>query len=248
MSAFRLLAAALCLTFCAPAMAVDHPTPSSGLVYTRIKSCRAFDTTKTAKIPANSAKSFLISGAGDYAAQGGGANGCGVPAAAQAVSVNITAINAAAAGSINAMAYAQTTSAATIRYPVSAPETEGVTVDLAQNKITLRTTNTVNAIGDVTGYWMQQIHGLMFTGSTAYIYSGTPSLVAVTYVSTGLIDVTVDRDVTYCTAIAVPYYDGYFASAQPVGGDKMRIRTSRPDNNTHLNVQTDTFVWLAINC
>ena len=157
MSAFRLVAAAAGL--CAMAVAAEAQTPPPDLVYSRITPCRVFDTTKTSKISANGSRNFLISGGGNFASQGGATAGCGVPAAAQAVSINLTAINGAAAGSVTAAPYTQTTSSMTLRYPVSAPETAGGIVDLAQNRITLKTTNTVNAIGDVTGYYAPAIRG-----------------------------------------------------------------------------------------
>ena len=252
MLAFRLVAVALGLFACLPATAAQLVPEQQELVYTRIKACRAFDTTKTQKIPAASAKSFLISGAGDYAAQGGSSAGCGVPATAQAVSINITAINGAAAGSLTAMAYAQTASTAIIRYPVTAPETVSGTVDLLQNKITLRTTNTVNAIGDITGYYMPQIHGLVFVGgggSPASVYSGSPALLSVAYVSPGIADVTIDRDITGCTVTTTSFYDRYYYSnAKTQGTNTVRIFSWYIDTQTHLPVSISNNVWLTVHC
>ena len=197
MTALRLAAAIAGLSACALSTGALAQTPPPDLLYSRVKSCRIFDTTKTAKIPANSAKSFLVSGAGDYAAQGGTAAGCGVPASAQAVSINVTAINGSAAGSVAAMAYAQTASALTLRYPVSAPETAGGVVDILQNKITLRTTNTVNAIGDVTGYYAPAMRATVaLDGALVY---GSRVVTSSRYF-TGQYIVTFDRDISTCAA------------------------------------------------
>ena len=180
--------------------AAKAQTPSTELVYARMKPCRVFDTTKTQKIPANSAKSFLISGPGDYAAQGGAANGCGVPASAQAVSINVTAINGAAAGTLSAMPYAQATSTTTVRFPVTAPETIGGVVDLLQNRITLRTTNTVNAIGDVTGYYAEQIRGRI--NSDGSLGVSTSRVVSSALYGVGYYEVVIDRPVSECVVQA----------------------------------------------
>ena len=202
MSAFRFAAAAFGLSVCvlSSGASAQTPQPSPDLVYSRVKPCRAFDTTKTQKIPAASARSFLIAGAGDYAGQGGTAAGCGVPASAQAVSLNITAINGAAAGSVSAMAYAQTVGAMTLRYAVSAPETAGGIVDLLQNKITLRTTNTVNAIGDVTGYWAPQLRALVEADGT--LGAHTPGVISAARNGVGTYLVYFDRNVGQCAAFA----------------------------------------------
>ena len=210
MSAFRLAAASFGLIACLSSAGAQElpPPPPGDLIYSRIKPCRVFDTTKTAKIPAASAKSFLVSGAGNYAAQGGAANGCGIPASAQAVSINLTAINGAAAGTLTAMPYAQTASTATVRYPVSAPETAGGIVDLLQNKLTLRTTNTVNAIGDVTGYYAPSMWA-------SFLPQGAPAatsrVVQYSRAAVGAYQIYFDRDVRNCVAHATARLNNYNA-------------------------------------
>ena len=195
MSASRLVAAVFGLLACASVSKAQAQTPPADLVYSRIKPCRLFDTTKTQKIPANGARSFLVSGAGDFARQGGSANGCGVPASAQAVSLNITAINGAAAGSLTAFPYAQTTGVATLRFPVSAPESIGGIVDLAQNRVTFKTTSTVNAIGDVTGYYAPQMWAhISFNGGTM----SQSRMLSARLFQTGIYIVRFDRDVRSC--------------------------------------------------
>lgn len=201
MSAFRLAAVAIGLIAFGFSTAADAQAIPPDLVYSRIKSCRVFDTSKTKKIPANSVKSFLISGDGDYAAQGGTAAGCGVPASAQAVSLNLTAINGAAAGSLTAAPYAQTTSVMTLRYPVSAPETAGGTVDLDRNKITLKTTNTVNAIGDVTGYYAPALWAYLYANAQIIRSS---RLVSAETVTDGVYYLTFDRPLWRCSVQASP--------------------------------------------
>ena len=214
MSAFRLAAAAFGLSACVSSGEAIAQAVSPDLIYTRVAPCRVFDTTKTKKIPANSAKSFLISGAGDYAAQGGTSSGCGVPASAQAVSINITALNGAAAGSLTASAYAKTASVATVRYAVSAPETVGGVVDLDRSKITLRTTNTVNAIGDVTGYYAPAMwasvnpEGGLVEGSR---------VVSTTRLRDGLYELYFDREIGRCMVNATATFDNLNVRAS-VGG------------------------------
>ena len=230
MPSSRLAAAAGVLIACALASSAEAQTvPPPDLVYSRIKPCRIFDTTKTAKIPANSAKSFLIAGSGNFAAQGGVSAGCGVPASAQAVSINLSAINGAAAGSLTAMPYAQTTSTTTIRYPVSAPETVGGIVDLLQNRITLRTTNTVNAMGDVTGYYAPAIVARkVMTRDAAdnfiVSFDSGPRVLSAHRMFEGEYEFKIDRDVSACFVLTPA--NGYaVGTLNSVVGDTVTLST-----------------------
>ena len=236
MTAFRFAAAIIGLSACAFATAAEAQAPAPDLVYSRVKPCRVFDTTKTAKIPANSAKSFLISGAGAYAAQGGTAAGCGVPASAQAVTLNLTAINGSAAGSVGAMAYAQTTASVTLRYPVAAPETVGGVVDLLQNKITLRTTNTINAIGDVTGYYAPQMRAYVRPDGSLISSS---RVVSVTRSEVGIYDIEFDRDVSTCSAVSSVDFGSKVAATYifvPDSGENRTVKTYIFDSKTGASV------------
>lgn len=224
----------------AQAPAPAGATPPPDLIYSRLKPCRVFDTTKTSRILANGVRSFLVSGSGNFAAQGGTAAGCGVPAAAQAVSLNLTAINGAAAGSLTASAYAQTTSAAVLRYPVSAPATAIGLVDLIASKITLRTTNTVNAIGDVTGYWTPPLWAALNPDGTtrAGPRVGSSSRHPV---SSSLYFVRFDREISGCAVVASTHfiYDvgatvGNYPSSEVTVTVQYRDGVSEAQINVHV--------------
>ena len=109
--------------------------------------------------------------------------------------------------------------------------------------LTLRAwTGKTQVVVDVTGYYQPPIEGLIYTGSTAtptsdgYVYSGSPRLLSVTWVALGIADVTVDRDVTYCTPVANAYYgDFYYANAKAFNGNQVRVYSwsHRPHDPRH---------------
>ena len=108
---------------------------------------------------------------------------------------------------------------------------------------------------DVTGYYIPPIEGLIYTGSTAtptsdgYVYSGTPRLLSVTWLSLGIADVTIDRDVTYCTPIANAYYgDFYYANAKAFNGNKIRVYSWSIDPTTHATAFVNNYVYLTVLC
>ncbi len=235
----------------ADAVGVDHPIPTPEAYYVPITPCRVFDTSVVGgKMAANTTRNFKVIGSSSLVTQGGPKAGCGVPASATAVALNLTATGTAAAGYFQAFPY-QTARpiTKTLYYPANNTALAAAIIAVNKDYITLFTSQATHAIGEVTGYYVQQIGGLIYTGETTYIYSGNSRLVSVHYISTGLVDVTFDRDVTYCTMVASPYYaSGYFVSVQPVGSAVARVRTMILDSNTNLAVETNTFVWLAVHC
>ena len=226
-SSVRLAVAGFGLLAAFLATEAQAQTPPPDLIYTRVKPCRVFDTTRTKRIPATSAKSFLISGPGDYAAQGGTPAGCGVPAAAAAVSLNLTAINAVATGSFTAQAYAQTSATTVLRYPATSPTTVGAIVDLLQNKITLRTTNTVNAIGDVTGYYAPALYAYVYAeaGFAPSIGRG-PRATFVQNNGTGVYLVFFDRVIGNCVATASVRLTSGYASTSIGDADQSYVQVN----------------------
>jgi hypothetical protein len=74
---------------------------SDDLVYTPVTPCRLADTRGAGgQFGANSARDFKVWASGGFAAQGGSATNCGVPANPAAVAVNITAVTPAGAGNL----------------------------------------------------------------------------------------------------------------------------------------------------
>ncbi|MBK8598900.1 MAG: hypothetical protein IPP07_09185 [Holophagales bacterium] len=94
------------------ALAAPGPEPraigdsASDLVYTPVEPCRIVDTRfGGGAIAAGSARSFLVTGAAGFGAQGGNASGCGIPDDATAAVLNFVAVNPQGAGHLQAYPY-----------------------------------------------------------------------------------------------------------------------------------------------
>lgn len=225
----RLIATAIAMAMCAagqvyaaePAVPPALQAKRSGLkaniptslemVYTPITPCRAFDTTKTTKIPANGSRAFQITGSAGFTGQGGSANGCGVPASASAVTLNLTATNGSAAGLATAAATGAGSSAVYLRFPVSAPTSIQATVALGAQKLTVKTSNTFNVLGDVTGYYAPQIWA--YVGGDGVILDKSSRVLSATKLSAGLYELTIDRSVDQCAAVASSDNEPRFVSS-----------------------------------
>jgi len=155
----------------------DAAPVAGGLGYTALGTpCRAVDT-RVAGVPggdlvANETRSFQIRGTTSLAGQGGNASGCGVPSAAQAVEVSITAVSPNGTGFVRAYPAGGTVPTATfINYTNGRGITNTGTVPLntAQTQ-DLGITNfggTIHVIVDVQGYFVP------FTG-TSYVPLAAP--------------------------------------------------------------------------
>lgn len=80
---------------------------AADLVFTPLTPCRIVDTRTSAAGPlvAGVDQSFLVRSAGGFAAQGGSATDCGVPAAASAVEMNFVAVGSAGSGDLRVAAF-----------------------------------------------------------------------------------------------------------------------------------------------
>ncbi len=235
------------------AEAASFPAAPLELVYVPITPCRAFDTAKVnAKIPANTTRNFRVVGSSNLTTQGGPQAGCGVPAYAAAVAINLKATAGSAAGSFTAFPYSGTRPGAeTMVYQANAPAMSQAIVDVTQGYVSLYSSQSAHASGDVVGYYAPQIEGLISTGggSLNAIYAGSPSILSVANLSTGVASVTVDRDVTYCAVIVSPYSSvNSYATAVAFNGDKVTVYSWRLDSTTHNAVLTNAYVYLAVHC
>jgi hypothetical protein len=174
--------------------------------------CRIVDTRVAGgKLGKNAQRSFVVTGATGFAAQGGKSTGCAIPAAAQAVSMNVTALKPKKNGSLRAWQSGVGEPTATaLTYSKKQSTTSGSTVGLATGQakpLTVRNHGgATNLTIDVTGYYLPQIHGMVSPGGD--IYSGSSRIVSATNPSTGVYVVTFDSSVMYCTPLVDTYNAG----------------------------------------
>jgi hypothetical protein len=212
------------------------------------------------RFAANTTRNFVVSGTAGFPAQGGKSGGCGIPAYADAIAASMTANTPTVRGYMRAYPAGTAEPTATVlTYLVGPGNISGATLTIKPNAspaltITNHSGNT-DLVIDVTGYYIPPIEGLIYTGSTAtptsdgYVYSGTPRLLSVTWLSLGIADVTIDRDVTYCTPIANAYYgDFYYANAKAFNGNKIRVYSWSIDPTTHATAFVNNYVYLTVLC
>lgn len=183
--------------------------------------CRVVDTTlKVGPFSPNQSRGYVVGGTTGIAGQGGHNNGCGIPVTATAVAVQLTALNATAAGSF-ALAAAGTKPAGTaVSFSPGQAATSGTTQALTPGG---GKALTVKALGggadlrvDVTGYYLQQIEA--FVNSDGTVFSQTNRIVSVTHHATGQYYLTIDTDVLNCSIMATAVDSGVSASANAGGG------------------------------
>jgi len=223
-----------------------NPTTSPELIYKPITPCRAFDTRGIAKVPANSSRNFVVVGTSNFSSQGGPSTGCGIPDYAVAVSVSLTTINESGPGSITARAPASSSATATVlSYATNVPETASANVAVGSKRITLATVGgATNVYGDVTGYYAQQIAGMVAPDGS--IYAGGTALVSAVKNSTGNYTVTVDRDVTYCSPFVTGYSGYVYASAYGFDFNKIQVYIWYLSGSTQTAY--DTYFYISVHC
>ena len=240
------------------------PVTTPELTFVAIAPCRIANTTRATtqtRIGVNATRNFTVRGTFGFAPQGGKSGGCGIPASASAIAATVNTINGAvqtqyptgyllgfptggAVPTANFMAYRNGATSSNPTLTLRATGEPSLSIKSLAGSVAL-------AI-DVTGYYTQPIEGLIYTGSSTasgYVYSGSPRLLSVTWIATGVADVTVDRDVSYCTPVAGAYTGTtYFADARGFSGNKVRVYTWYVDSSSHLPVLTNNYVYLTISC
>ena len=232
---------------------VIHPA-ASDMTFHPITPCRIVDTRKGGGALANSATgNFLVRGSGSFAAQGGPAGGCGVPASATAIAANVTAVSPTGAGYLSG--YAAGT---------AEPATNFITFNSGQNitanpilplaafgvtpQLSIRSHGaSVQVLIDVTGYYAPPIQGLLVADSG--VFDGTTRILSETYVSTGVYRVTVDTDVTYCTPTVTTYYGaGVYASASTFNGNVVTVYLWTLGANAQPVPFDTSYFYLTVTC
>jgi hypothetical protein len=202
------LIAALLLPLPAGAVPPLYQPPSEMLFVPLPTPCRAFDV----RVNKSETKVLRIGGTAGFRAQKGKVGGCGVPDSATAVSISLSASGAPAAGRATAWPNGLGRPASiTTSFPTRDMTTTGATVALGSGKINIFPTQRARLIGDVTGYYVKPLAGMVSSNGTPY--AGSSRIVSASRAAVGVYDLVFDRDIRYCTATVTAYSSNYYASA-----------------------------------
>jgi hypothetical protein len=225
-----------------PAAAPATIIASSELVFTPVTPCRAFNTRATTPITGNQSRSFRIADSTDLSAQGGAATGCGVPASASAVALSLTALDETAAGYLTVYASgAARPTVVALSYAANTTLTNTVIAAVGGKEMSVFTSRRTNVAGDVVGYYAPPIIANIAADGT--LVQGTTRVLSVIKSGTGVYDVTIDRDVSSCIALAQSDNDDVIVYPAPQGRTQ-RIITNRRVSEAGYAQQDQAFRFL----
>jgi len=197
-----------------PAALGDGATESR---FVPISPCRIVDTRlKGGPIEPSKARSYQVRGTGTaFAAQGGDADGCGIPLAAVSIQTTITAVGATGAGFLKAYPGVTAPTATFLSYPKGASTSNGGAVgicgQLCFGDITLAVYgHPTQVVIDVQGYYIPPMwvgvgaDGKLFAGSRAKLTQR---------VAVGQYKITFARGITSC-GLSVVVMNGPAGMAQ----------------------------------
>lgn len=186
------------------AAAAVGPLTSSELDFVPVAPCRIVDTREAGgKFASGASRALYAGGTVGFVAQGGTANGCGVPLAAKAVALSITTTEATGAGRLIAWADggAQPSSTA-LSYLSSGNMTGNPIVPLsAAGKFRLANVKAAtHVVIDVAGYYVAPMVATI--SSSGSVLSSSGRVVSVNHAGTGAYFVTFNRNLTGCASTA----------------------------------------------
>lgn len=180
--------------------------------------------------------------------QGGTSGGCGVPVGATAVAATFTAVCPSAGGYLRAYPSTLTEPTATTLSYGTVTGGTGTTVTIAPSTAqALKVTNhggPTHLVIDVVGYYVKPLAALV--DITGGLYSGSSRALSSASISTGVFDVTFDRDIRSCTAQATVYVVNYNAAADTLGGSSAKTVRIRVFNAGGTLI--DYPVYVTVNC
>jgi len=196
--------------------------------------------------PPNSApQTEVISGTTGFEVQGGTAGGCGVPASASAVSINIYSTGATADGIFQVLGSG--VSVVALAYLKGEKAAGSLNATLQTNgKIRVRTIGGGTQIwGRVNGYFQSAIVGFLNPDGT--LFSATNRVLGSERIATGSVVVTIDRDPITCSistnVAAGPYYTNGYRN----NDGNLQVDTWSLDANA-APVPVDVYVNFAVHC
>ena len=236
-----------------PAMA-----PGSELQFISVEPCRILDTRLAGGPLNNSSRAF--SAIAPYTAQGGLAAGCGIPASAVSIQVNVGATQVTSVGFVKAWATGSAQpNASILNYNPNAAASNMVTVPLnASGSFTLMTNQRAQLFADVAGYYVKPLYaslvGMTFDvdGTTELgpaVWQGIQSgLVSFERLSVGEYTLTFDRNVSKCAPAATDYIFPivHEISVDTDFSEDSTVYVSVKDSST--GVPDDTTFHLSLTC
>ncbi len=223
--------------------------------YVPIAPCRIVDTRSAAAgqgaLQNNYQRDYYVAGTANFPAQGGNSGGCGIPYGATAVAATFTAITPSAAGFLRAWPTGTTAPNATFtNFQAKMNSSTGGTVSVLPTSSGKMLTvkdfgGTIDLVIDVSGYYIPPIEGLVSPDGTAF--SGTPRIIKSAKISTGVYQVTVDTDVSYCTPLVNPYPGtNLYATARNYNGTNVTVSLWQITNGVVAPV--DSYFYLYVAC
>jgi hypothetical protein len=189
-----------------PSIAQALQPDQAELVYTPIAPCRVFGGIAQS---AGKTLNFQITGSANLGGQGGPSSGCGIPASAKAVSMNLSATSSAAGKIIGFAKGTARPNTVSLNYQPGKTETAGTILAMdGAGKASIYTSAASRTFGDVTGYYAPQMAAVIYPSGD--IRQATPRVVSASKVADGNYQVFFDRNVTACYAAITaeePYLD-----------------------------------------
>ena len=235
----------------ANALAAPAMAPGSDLTFVSVEPCRILDTRKAGGA-LHGTRTFDASLA-SYAAQGGIAASCNIPDVAVSVQLNLGAISQVnstsdlkgwAAGLAQPLA-------SMVNYNPSGPVANMVTMPVnSSGQFSLQTPGTAHVFADVAGYYVQSMYASIDgTDVDAAVWAGVASgLLGVTKTAVGEYELTFNRNVTGCVALATDYL---FTPVHEISTDSdfsqdSTVYVSVKDSST--GTPDDTIFHIALTC
>lgn len=229
-------------------MSVPAPgAPGQDLTFHAVAPCRIVDTRYGGGPLLNATRQF--ESRTGLAAQGGNAAGCGIPATAQAIQVNLGAVPVSgSSGYVKGWEAGQTEPLASLLNFSRTATANMVTLPVSSaQQFVLRVAGSSDVFADVAGYYTSPLYVAVAPDGT--VYQGVASgVVSVSKASVGNYVVTFDRNVTRCAPVAGTYL--WSANTDPsadnnpgYGGNVVRVGVT----NT-ANAYVDDWFYLSLTC
>jgi hypothetical protein len=199
------------VSVCALALPSYAQTTTPNMIFTPVEPCRVFGgIAQTAGQTLN----FQITGSANLGGQGGPSQGCGIPAYAKAVSMNLSATSSAAGKIIAFAKGSPRPNTVSLNYRPNETATTGTIVRLDDaGKASIYTSAASRTFGDVTGYFEPGMHAYIAANGSILRRS---RVVSATKLGIGYYQVLFDRKLETCFVNASADIDAITVSARTV--------------------------------
>ena len=195
-------------------------------------------------------KTYVVTGGTGFAAQGGKATGCSIPAAATAAQLSFVVKAPTGRGTLAAGFGGKTPSNVVVAYQAgdsyAAASNTVQLSDGSPGSIAVKASGGApNLIVKVTGYYVKTTAA--FISASGQPYGGSSRIIAASHIGTGVYEVQFDRKVRYCSATVTPYVSAYYGSAS-TWYDSTRTDTVRVWIWNHDGAATDQYFYISVSC